>query len=230
MDNFKKLDNPVWHSLCETHKKIALDFEGMKFYRPEFCAFGSFMGSNNIEKAMKTYSKLVDSFYIVSKTIPKHPNVLTLQKAVSCEQMILNLPSDLILLEPDSSIVKLTKAHEKELYELIMLVMPGTYREKSFEIGDYYGIFKNNLLVAATGERLQTNSFIEISGVVTHPDYIRRGFAKKLVHYTSKQIIKKNKTPILHVMDTNFGAIKLYKDLGFQITDKIFWIYYTKNN
>ncbi len=229
MNKFAKLNNPVWYSLNETHKNIALDIDGMKFYKPEFCSFGCFINTNNTEKAMRTYSKLVDGFYIVSKTIPKHPNNLILQKAVSCEQMVLN-PSNLITLEHNSNIIKLTQVHKKELYELIMLVMPGTFREKSFEMGDYYGIFKDNKLVAVTGERIQTNDFIEVSGVVTHPDYTRRGFAKQLVHYTSVQIIKKNKTPILHVMDINFGAIKLYKDLGYKITDKIYWIYYTNSN
>lgn len=229
MNKFIKLDNPVWYSLSETHKNIVIDFNDVKFYKPEFCSFGCFTNSNNTEEAMKAYSKLTDSFYIVSKTIPKHPNNLTLQKAVSCEQMILN-PSKLVALKHNSNIIKLTPVHEKELYELIMLVMPGTFKEKTFEMGDYYGIFEDTKLVAVTGERLQTNDFIEISGVVTHPDYTRRGFAKQLVHHTSLQIIKKNKMPILHVMDINFGAIKLYKDLGYKITDKIFWIYYTKNN
>ena len=87
--------------------------------------------------------------------------------------------------------------------------MPGYYKKKeALKWGAYFGIFKDNKLVAVTGQRIQTNNFIEVSGVVTHPDYIWRGFAKQLVAYTTKEILKTGKRTILHTTKGN-GAIKL---------------------
>jgi hypothetical protein len=34
-------------------------------------------------------------------------------------------------------------------------------------LGDYYGIFKDNKLVAVTGERMKVNAFTEVSAIVT---------------------------------------------------------------
>ena len=38
----KKLDNPVWFSLSETHQSFAVDYGSVKFYHPEYCPFGGF--------------------------------------------------------------------------------------------------------------------------------------------------------------------------------------------
>ena len=74
--------------------------------------------------------------------------------------------------------------------------MPGFYQKRSFELGNFYGIFKNNKLISITGQRMQTDSFIEVSAVVTHPDFTKKGFAKQLVAHTTKEILKENKLPI----------------------------------
>ena len=74
---------------------------------------------------------------------------------------------------------------------------------------------------------MQTDSFIEVSSVVTHPAYTRKGFAKQLIQHTTKEIIKENKLPILH---TNKGnpAIGLYEKLGYKITRDMNWWLYAK--
>lgn len=82
---------------------------------------------------------------------------------------------------------------------------------------NYFGIFKDNKLVAVTGESFQTNNFIEISAVITHSNYTGKGFAKQLVTHTANSIFDKNKTYFLHVDVTNLGPIELYKNLGFII-------------
>jgi hypothetical protein len=38
-------------------------------------------------------------------------------------------------------------------------------------LGNYYGIYKDDQLVAVTGERMQMNDFIEVSAVI-HIDYL----------------------------------------------------------
>ncbi len=224
----KKFDNPVWSALEETHKEYLISYENAKFYHPDYCPFGSFNDAKDIIKAMESYAELTSDFFIVCQEAPAYPKSLTLKGEYHCLQMELS-QEDFKIPEYTSTIVKLTKAHEQQLYDLIMLVMPGTYRKKSFDVGDYYGIFDGDELVAATGERIQDDEFIEVSGVVTHPDHVRKGYAKQLVAYTSAEVLKKGKTPILHVLEINEGAIRLYEKLGYKTIDFMYWRHYIKS-
>ena len=45
----KKLDNPVWFSLSETHQSFAIDYGSIKFYHSDYCPFGGFEKDNAIE-------------------------------------------------------------------------------------------------------------------------------------------------------------------------------------
>jgi predicted GNAT family acetyltransferase len=78
--------------------------------------------------------------------------------------------------------------------------------------------------VAVAGERMKMNDFTEVSAVVTHPSYAGKGFAKQLIAHAANKIFDENKIPYLHVAETNFGAIRLYDNLGFKTRRKIsFW-------
>jgi predicted GNAT family acetyltransferase len=216
----KKLDNPVWFSLSETHQSFALDYGSVKFYHPDYCPFGGFEKGNAIAKSIDEYSEMVDSFFIVGEK-PELSNLLKLNKELVCLQMIVCYPIDIAINDP---IVKLTDEHIDALYELVNLVQPGYFKKKTSLLGNYYGIFKNGELVAVTGERMQMNDFIEVSAVVTHPNHTGKGYAKQLVFQTVNEIFKQNKIPYLHVIEDNKGAIQLYEKLGFTIRRKIsFW-------
>ncbi len=215
-----KLDNPVWSSLSETHQSYAVDYGNLKCYHPDYCPFGGFVKNNKMAKAVDEYSALVNRFFIVGEK-PVISNLLQINKEVICLQMIIYNPIDIPINDP---IVKLTDEHIDVLYELVNLVQPGYFKKKTALLGNYYGIFKNDELVAVTGERLQMMDYIEVSAVVTHPDHTGKGYAKQLVTHTVNEIFKQNKTPYLHVIETNIGAIQLYDKLGFTIRRQIsFW-------
>ncbi len=224
--NTNNLDNPVWLALTETHRPFAIDHNGVKLYHPDICPFGSFTKIEETAKAMESYHKLCDNFFIVGNE-PVIPSTLALNKTFICDQMLLNKLNQPEYTHP---IEKLTEQHIDELYELVWLVMPGYFKKRTFEMGDYYGIFIDNTLAAVTGERLQMNNYIEVSAVVTHPNHIRKGMAKQLVAHTSQRILEKNKTPILHVDQENTGAIKLYEKLGFKSIRKVTWRHYVSNS
>jgi GNAT superfamily N-acetyltransferase len=227
MKNLKeKLKNPVWYSLNETHNTFLLEFDGVQFYQPDVCVFGAFFDASKTAKALNEYSKIADKFFLVSEKqtpITDTNNVILEKKIDGCQMVLENL----IDLKITENIVLLTDNYIDEIYNLIWLVMPGFYKRRGFEMGKYFGIFKDSKLVSITGQRMQTDDFIEVSGVVTHPNYTKRGYAKQLVAYTTKDILKEKKLPILH---TNKGntAIPIYEKIGYKLTRDMNWWLFRK--
>jgi ribosomal protein S18 acetylase RimI-like enzyme len=223
----EKLKNPVWYSLNETHHKFLVTYDGVQFYHPDICIFGAFFDPTKTVKALNEYAKIADKFFLVSENeipIIDTNNVLLEKKIEGC-QMILE---EFVDFEITENIVLLTAEHITEVYDLIWLVMPNFYKKRGFEMGSYFGIFKDNKLVSITGQRMQTEDFIEVSGVVTHPEYTRRGYAKQLVTHATKEILKENKLPILHTNKGN-SAIPLYEKLGYKFTrDMNWWLFHKK--
>lgn len=215
-----KLDNPVWNSLSETHAAFAIDYNGTKFYNPEYCPFGGFISPESILDASDQYSVLAENFFIVGEE-PQISNSSKIAKELVCLQMIIY---NKIALPITDNIVKLTEEHNDELVQLVNLVQPGYFKNKTTLLGNYYGIFKENQLVAIAGERMKMNHFTEVSAIITHPDHTGKGYAKQLIAHCVNSIFSENKTPYLHVVESNIGAIALYEKLGFVTRRKMsFW-------
>lgn len=216
----KKLDNPAWHSLEETHQKFAVNYDKVKFYNPDFCTFGGFIDLKDSATGYQEYSCISNNFYVVGNK-PHIQYPLKINKELICNQMVLKT---LINLEINELIIKIKEEHANDLFNLVNLVQPGYFRKRTLQLGNYYGIYKNNQLVAVTGERMKMDNFTELSAIITHPEHTGKGYAKQLIACASKKIFSENKTPYLHVAEDNTGAIKLYEKLGFSTRRKIsFW-------
>jgi len=212
-----KLDNPIWYSISETHSNFGIDFGTTKFYHPDYCPFGGFTTFDVIEDAIGEYGKLANSFYIFGQK-PIVPKNFKLKNELLCLQMIIHDPIDIPI---DEQIVKLGEEHLDDLLQLVQIAYPEYFKRKTYSLGNYYGIYRDNQLVAITGERLQMDQFIEVSAVITHPEHTGKGYAKQLVAHTVYEIFAQNKTPFLHVAESNIGAVKLYEKLGFQTRIKM---------
>lgn len=220
MKNIIKLDNPVWFSLSEKQKHFSIDNKDVKFYHPDYCPFGGFISAEDTTVCLEDYSKLVDNFFIVGEK-PVLSNRLILKKELVCLQMIIQ---SRIETEINQNITALTKEHMVALSQLINLVQPGYFSRKTALLGNYFGIVKNDKLIAVAGERMQMNDYVEVSAVVTHPDYTGQGYAKQLVTHVVNHIFDKQQVPFLHVLESNTAAIKLYEKIGFFTRRKIsFW-------
>ena len=220
MINEAVLDNPVWFALTEMHHKHCIDYGNVKFYQTDFTPFGAFINNEDTTDAIEKHSKLIKDFFIVGKK-PKTPSTFKPPIRYVGLQMILYSKIDFPITE---HIIELNETHYQDLLGLIKEVYPEYFKEKTNTLGRYYGVYENQRLVAITGERMQTNNFTEISAVITHPDFSGKGYAKQLITHTSNKIFDKNKTPILHVDETNLGPINLYKKLGFITRRKLeFW-------
>ena len=220
MINEDVLDNPVWFSLTEMHDKHCIDYGNVKFYETDYTPFGAFIKDEDTSEAIEKHSKLIKDFFIVGEK-PKMPSTLKPPIRYVGLQMILYNKIDYPITE---NIIELDDSHYEDLIRLIKLAYPEYFKPKTNSLGRYYGIYKNQKLVAVTGERMQTIHFTEISAVITHPDHLGNGYAKQLITHTSNKIFEKNKTPFLHVDETNLGPINLYKKLGFITRRKLeFW-------
>lgn len=221
-DQIFKLDNPVWYALSETHAHLSVPFDNMRFYQSNYCTFGAIFDAHKLYTGFEVYGKATENFYLVGNK-PLLPIECELIKEVMCDQMVFDKYRSVHLLT-EKEIITLDSSHHHQLISLVNLVQPGYFRERTPEMGTFYGILEEGQLVAAAGTRIQMNDYTEISSVVTHPNFLRKNYALMLTVRCVEEIIKTGKTPYLHVLETNDGAIALYKKAGFEYRRKMsFW-------
>lgn len=211
-NTLEKLNHPTWYALNEIHENISYSVGNYKFYQTDYCPFGA-INPSFPNAALERTDIFQNDFFIVGTQPSILPENLFLKTELQCDQMILTNKIDI---EFTDDIVFLNEQFSEELSALVNLVQPGFFKEKTIEMGEYFGIFNNRKLVAVTGERMKIKDATEISAVVTHPDYSGRGYAKQLVAFVANKIQMEHKLPFLHVAETNIPAIRLYEKLGFE--------------
>jgi predicted GNAT family acetyltransferase len=100
---------------------------------------------------------------------------------------------------------------------LAHLTEPGPFRERTAELGTFFGILAGDRLLAMAGERTRVPGFTEVSGVCTHPDARSRGFAHTLIARVHQRIWSRGDVPYLHSWSSNDSAIAVYKRLGYTL-------------
>ena len=113
--------------------------------------------------------------------------------------------------------IRLGPQHASRALELASLTRPGPFGPGTIELGEYFGCFEGQRLVAMAGERMFAGSLRELSGVCTHPDFQGRGLARRLVAKLIARQVARNETPFLHVMRENGIAHRFYSAWGFVI-------------
>jgi len=205
--------------LVRNTKDISINYHNVKFYDPVYCPFGGFI-ENNVASQIDEYSKLINHFFVVGEK-PLFSGKILLKNELICLQMILEKRIEINIGE---KIKELDDSLAEALSILVNEVQPGYFKKKTNLMGNYFGVIKEGKLVAVAGERMKMNDYTEVSAVVTRPLYTGKGFAKQLVAHTANKIFDENKTPYLHVAETNFDAIRLYEKLGFKTRRKMsFW-------
>jgi GNAT superfamily N-acetyltransferase len=109
---------------------------------------------------------------------------------------------------------QLTPSDAPAMVALAELTEPGPFRLRTIELGNFYGIFHGDRLVAMAGKRMHLPGFTEVSGVCTHPDFRGRGYAGALIQIVLNEIEEAERTPFLHAWHDN-PAQRLYESLGF---------------
>ncbi len=119
------------------------------------------------------------------------------------------------------NLVALTDADVPQMLTLTKLTNPGPFSSNTIDFGHYYGVFDEEKLVAMAGQRMNPLPYAEISAVCTHPDHTGKGYARQLLQFHVDRIKSAGEIPFLHVRDDNARAIKVYEDLGFEISRQV---------
>jgi len=155
-----------------------------------------------------------ESFYVIGELPPLPPH-WTLELELPCAQLL--APDDLRGLPSGTEIVvELGEADKEEMFRLITRVQPGYYHPDTRQLGDYFGIRKDGILVAMAGERMRMTGYSELSAVCTLPEYTGRGYAQQLMAHLCRRQAAAGITSFLHVAKVNQRALRLYEHLGFR--------------
>jgi GNAT superfamily N-acetyltransferase len=208
------LDNVIWHCLSGSHLNYS---DGTDEARRYSKGFSPIVGFANLARpnfdALSRFCEPGEHFYCEGWP-GAVPDGWKIDHESTVLRMIWEGPMASVDEAPEAS--PLSQAHASQALELANLTRPGPFGPRTIELGDYFGLFEGERLIAMAGERLCADSCREISGVCTHPEFQGRGFARRLMRKLIRREMQRNETPFLHVMHDNTNARRLYEQMGFR--------------
>jgi ribosomal protein S18 acetylase RimI-like enzyme len=224
------LDNPIWNALHTEHSHFAVD-AGLARRYP--AAIGPLSGmAEPSPQSLESLRVLAEPsgrlVLFLEEPLAATPG-WSLERAAILSQMIASNGAESNRARPDDAGLEnesesdaphlrpLTADDVPQMLALAHLTEPGPFRERTHELGAFFGIFEGDRLVAMAGQRLHLPRYVEVSAVCTHPDVRGRGYARLLIQAVLHEIRQRGKTPFLHVLAENHSAIRVYRDLGFTL-------------
>jgi len=208
------LDNIMWNCMSGPHAKFAAGSGAVRRYAP---GFSPIVGCEDPERpdfdTLEHYCERGEGFYfdIWSGSAPSGWRI---DKEARMFKMVWEAPMPGEDAAPDA--VLLRPEHYEQAVALARLTNPGPFGIRTPELGEYFGFFEGNQLIAMAGERLCVGDLQEVSGICTHPDYQGRGLARKLTLKLVRRQMQRGKTTFLHVISDNTAARGLYEKMGFR--------------
>jgi len=208
------LDNIVWHTLAGPHAAFAAGTAGARRYAP---GFSPIVGFADMERpnfgGLTPHCEAAEHFYCIGWA-GSAPSGWRIDTETTMFKMI--WASSLPAREAAPEVLRLTREHVPQALELATLTRPGPFGPRTIELGDYFGCFEGERLVAMAGERMHAGALREISGVCTHPDFQGRGLARRLVAKLIRRQMQRDETAFLHVLRDNSSAHRMYERMGFR--------------
>jgi ribosomal protein S18 acetylase RimI-like enzyme len=208
------LDNIMWDCLSGPQARFATGAGDVRRYAP---GFSPIIGCRNPREPdfaqLAHHCSVGESFYIdVWDGTP--PPGWRIDREARMWKMVWEAPMPADDPAPDAK--ALLPGQAAQAVDLARLTNPGPFGLRTPELGEYFGYFDGDQLIALAGERMEFEHLREISGICTHPDHQGRGLARKLTLKLVRRQLLRGLTPYLHVMAHNTGARALYAKLGFR--------------
>jgi ribosomal protein S18 acetylase RimI-like enzyme len=208
------LANITWHSLAGPHSRYSTGTTDARRYAR---GFSPIVGFQSVEDpnfdGLAAYCEHGEHFYCDGWS-GREPGGWRIESESTMFKMVWDAADDVADLAPEAT--PLGSQHALQAMELATLTQPGPFGVRTIELGDYFGIFDGQRLVAMAGERMNAGALREISGVCTHPDFQGRGLARRLVAKLIHRQRGRHETSFLHVMADNRVARALYGRMGFR--------------
>lgn len=208
------LDNIMWNCMSGPHAHFAVGAGEVRRYAP---GFSPIIGCRNPEqpdfRTLEQFCEPGETFY-VDIWSGSAPAGWQITREARMYKMVWDAPAPEADAAPDA--LPLRPEHAPQAVELAKLTNPGPFGIRTPELGEYFGYFEGDRLVAMAGERMCAGNLHEISGICTHPDYQGRGLARKLTLKLVHRQSRRGKTSFLHVMSHNAPARALYARMGFR--------------
>lgn len=209
------LDNPVWSCLATRHSHLAIGGPLALRYPCDISPLAGLSGATPAHAAaLEALVDVGDDVALGGPHVPPLPACFETFHESEVIQML--RPGALPLSERDVAISRLGADDVPDMLALVERTQPGPFRQRTVELGAFWGIRESGRLVAMAGERLSIGGFREVSGVCTDRGVRGRGYARALIARVVNRMVRAGETPFLHVESPNTGAIELYLRLGFE--------------
>ena len=207
------LDRIFWHTLTGPHARFAAGAGGARRYARGFSPILAFADVRQPDfVALAPYCEEGEHFYCEGWS-GVAPGGWRIDAESTMYRMVWNAAPPAADGAPAA--IALGLAHAHQAVQLAALCRPGPFGPRTIELGDYFGYFDGEQLVAMAGERMHVAGLREISGVCVHPDFQGRGLARQLMTKLVHRQMARGETPFLHVMRANEAAHLLYLRMGF---------------
>ncbi len=209
------LDNPFFSALDSIHRDVALQHGGALRYPAEFAPFlGIPRADADVAGALPGLVPEGDAVLLLG-VAPSHlPAGWSLEPFADLAQM--QCENELPVVD-GPEILELDERHRADVLALTALVYPHYFRPRTMELGRYFGMYVDGRLAAIVGERLGTPDAREMSAICTHPDFLGRGYARRLTAFLTNETLRAGKLPFLHVAYSNARAKALYEQMGYRL-------------
>jgi ribosomal protein S18 acetylase RimI-like enzyme len=207
------LDRPIWSALTSRQAAFGSDGAFARRFHEEIGPFAAAIDvSADAVAALGALTHADDDMSLLERSPPPPPAGVTLKMSAAGVQMVVKA---LNARGSGAPFEALSDADVPDMIALATLTKPDPFRAKTHTLGRFVGVREQGDLIAMAGERMQTDDFVEVSGICTHPDHRGRGLAAALTRVVTDRILREGRTPFLHAYAANTGAISVYRKLGF---------------
>jgi GNAT superfamily N-acetyltransferase len=209
------LDNVVWNALNGHEATLAIGNDHVRRYPPAYMDFAGFATPE--QPALDALAQLLapgDTLWIEAVSIPDDAAVVS-TLMMQCRQYIYRHSTVPPLPHERPTIQRLAETDLPAANRLAARTGSRLLTPEMLSFWSYWGIPHHEELIAMAGQETHIGSFRELGNICTAPEYTGRGLATLLIRWHIANILSRDETPILYVLETNQRAISLYERLGF---------------